>query len=287
MVRNLWDTDTEKAFFFEALEKMTPQKLFYALNNEYYAYIPKGVSSQNQTLQSRNSYIGAFTEKWCKDLFDPIARQMNLFAVNNVVCEEICLSSNSNADLAFCVTDSKMQKPEDIKLLFEVKMSIVSNYKYSEPNSLTYVGDYSSHKGQPSLLRSDSMFKAIGKSINVRVSSVAGQKIPLIVLGNSPITDHYVSKVDMLKESGVIQGFWSLSPDSCKSECIRETPEKGFLTMKNIDDITTACNRLINQDLTYFSSMLSRKEIGKIIQIANYEPTDEMKADKFLQLIKE
>lgn len=287
MVRRLWDIDTEKEFFLEAMKIMIPQKLFYLLNNEYYAYIPKGMSSQNQTLQSRNSIVGTSTEKWCRILFDPIARELNLFAVNDVVCEEIGLSRRSDADLALCVKDSKVQKPEDIKLLFEIKMSIVSNYKYSEQNSVTYLGDYRSHKGQPSLLRSDSMLKAIGKSINIRVSSEVGHKIPIVVLGNSPITKHYVSRVDMLKECGVIQGFWSLHPNPCKSKCIQETPKKGFCTMMSIDDIRVACNDLINQDLTYFSSMLSPQKIGKFIQIANHERTNEMKADKFLQLIKE
>ena len=61
------------------------------------------------------------------------------------------------------------------------------------------LGDYKQHKGNPSLLRSDSMLKAIGKSINIRVSGIASAKIPIIVLGNSPITDSYVKKLIFLK----------------------------------------------------------------------------------------
>ncbi len=49
-------------------------------------------------------------------------------------------------------------------------MSIVSNYKFTQPNKVEFIGDYKQHKGNPSLLRSDSMLKAIGKSINIRVS---------------------------------------------------------------------------------------------------------------------
>jgi len=87
-------------------------------------------------------------------------------------------------------------------------MSIVSNYKYlQQSDSLQYLGDYKSHKGNPSILRSDSMLKAIGKSINIRVSGISSTKIPIIILGNSPITESYKNKVDFLKTSGVIQGF--------------------------------------------------------------------------------
>jgi hypothetical protein len=43
---------------------------------------------------------------------------------------------------------------------------------------------------------SDSMLKTIGKSINIRVSSFKAARIPLIVMGNTPITNSYYPKVD-------------------------------------------------------------------------------------------
>jgi len=46
------------------------------------------------------------------------------------------------------------------------------------------------------LLRSDSMLKGIGKSINIRVSSFKAATIPIIVMGNTPITNSYYPKVD-------------------------------------------------------------------------------------------
>jgi len=48
-------------------------------------------NSEGQTLQSRNSLIGQFTEKCCKKNFEPIAKKIGLFAVNSVVCEQIGL----------------------------------------------------------------------------------------------------------------------------------------------------------------------------------------------------
>ena len=123
----LWKNDNEIRFFTEALKNFaSPEQLFYHLKSGCYAYVPKNTDGEGQTLQSRNSLIGQFTEKWAKDLFTPIAQHFGLYAVNNVVCEEVGLTKRSNADLAFCTNRSIYQRPEDIKLIFEIKISIVS-----------------------------------------------------------------------------------------------------------------------------------------------------------------
>lgn len=284
---NLWNNNTEIQFFSEALKNFaSPEQLFYHLQGGYLAYVPKGSEAERQTLQSRNSLIGQFTEKWSKTLFEPIAKELGLFAVNGVVCEELGLTKQSNADLAFCTKPDINQIPENIKLLFEIKMSIVSNYKYTHLDSIIFVGDYKQHKGNPSLLRSDSMLKAIGKSINIRVSGFASTKIPIVVLGNSPITDSYQKKVDFLKTSGVIQGFWSLNPNPTDTNYIKETTKKGFQTILSTDKLLTLCKELIANDMNYFSSMISKAKLGEIIRIANQEQTDIAKAEKFLILIR-
>ncbi|MGI6569881.1 MAG: hypothetical protein ACOX27_02290 [Caldicoprobacterales bacterium] len=281
----LWNNSTEIQFFTEALKSFaSPEQVFYKLNGEYYAYIPKNVSGEGQTLQSRNSLIGQFTEKWAKDLFGPIARYFGLYAVNSVVCEDIGLSNRSSADLAFCTTDSVNQKAENIKIIFEIKMSIISNYKYAN-NEIYYIGDYKSHKGNPALLRSDSMLKAIGKSINIRVSGASSARIPIIVLGNSPITDSYTRKVDFLKTAGVIQGFWSLNPYPIESDHIRQTDKFGFRTIEDIKTVKGLLSKLLNQEMNYFSSMISKRKLGEFIRISSQENTDEQKAEKFLQLL--
>jgi len=283
----LWNNDTEIQFFIEALKNFaSPEQLFYHLKEGYFAYIPKGSDSEGRTLQSRNSLIGQYTEKWCKTIFDPIATELGLFAVNGVVCEEIGLSKQSRADLAFCATNNAFQKSENIKLIFEIKMSVVSNYKYTHPNKVEYVGDYKQHKGNPALLRSDSMLKAIGKSINIRVSGIASTKIPIVVLGNSPITDSYIRKVDFLKTSGVIQGFWSLNPNPTNSDYIKNTPKLGFQTILDKEQVLNNCKGLVTNDMNYFSSMISKLKLGEIIRIASQENTDIAKAEKFLTLIR-
>ncbi len=283
----LWNNDTEIQFFTDALKSFaSPEQLFYNLQSGNFAYVPKGLSAEGQTLQSRNSLIGQFTEKWSKTVFEPVANELGLFAVNSVVCDELGLTRQSTADLAFCTTNQTNQRPENIKLLFEIKMSVVSNYKFTHPNKVEFISDYKQHKGNPALLRSDSMLKAIGKSINIRVSGIASTKIPIVVLGNSPITDSYIKKVDFLKTSGVIQGFWSLNPTPTNTDFIKVTPKKGFQTFLNEDIILTNCRDLISTDMNYFSSMISKAKLGEIIRIANQEQTDITKAEKFLTLIR-
>jgi hypothetical protein len=287
MLMELWNNDTEIKFFMEALKSFaSPEQLFYSLQESYYAYIPKGMSARGQTLQSRNSLIGQFTEKWSKSLFEPIAEQLGLYALNGVVCDEIGLSRLSKADLAFCTTNSTIQKPENIKLLFEIKMSVVSNYKYTHANKVEYVGDYKQHKGNPALLRSDSMLKAIGKAINIRVSGKTASKIPIVILGNSPITTSYIKKVDFLKTSGVIQGFWSLNPNPTNSDYVNNTPKLGFQTILGREQLFINCKELVTNEINYFSSMISKLRLGEIIRIASQETTDIAKAEKLLILIQ-
>ncbi|HZK03768.1 MAG TPA: hypothetical protein VFC94_05115 [Bacteroidaceae bacterium] len=284
----LWTTDTEINFFQEALKNFaSTEQLFYNLKDGYFAYVPKGMDAEGQTLQSRNSLIGQYTEKWSKTVFDSISRELGLYAVNSVVCEELGLPKRSSADLAFCTTNKTNQKAENIKIIFEIKMSIVSNYQFIVPDQIKLIGDYKEHKGNPGLLRSDSMLKAIGKSINIRVSGKASTKIPIIILGNTPITDSYKEKVDFLRKSGVIQGVWSLCPNPTNSDFISSTKEKGFQTFSNENELRAICNGLVNSEMNYFSSMISKQKLGKIIHISNNEQSDIARAEKFLQLIQE
>ncbi len=283
---DFWNIDTEKRFFTEAMKNFaSPEQLFYKLTNGYFAYVPKGKSAEGQTLQSRNSLIGQYTEKWCKDFFQPIADNLGLFAVNSVVCPELGLSTQSDADLAFCTTNETRQKAENIKLLFEIKMSIVNNYQYDK-EKVNYIGDYKAHKGNPSILRSDSMLKAIGKSINIRVSGIESTKIPIIILGNSPITKNYSKKVDFLKKAGIIQSFISLYPRPT-NDFISNTIGKGFQTFNEYQNLTNYITEVVNSDMNFFSSMLPKRKLGQIITISAKEKDDISKAEKFLSLIGE
>ena len=287
----LWSKDEERIFFKKTLEIATPEQLFYLTDNgRFLAYWPKKYKGKKTTLQSRNAFIGSYTEKWIKDLLTPLAREFEAYAIHNVVCDEIGLGERSPADVAIVKTPKREQKPEDILLLVEVKMSIVWNWEYHpESGNLDCIGDFTTHQGNPGLLRSDTMLKAIGKSINIRVSGYQSSKIPIIVIGNTPIMKTYYKKVDFLKKAGIIQGFYSVNPnplDKPSKNNIKSTPEKGFLRVDKINELYNNLEHIIEEDKEFFSSMLPKKELGRIIEVANREPTYEKKAEKFLILLR-
>ncbi|MGB4602978.1 MAG: hypothetical protein WBI08_00905 [Bacteroidales bacterium] len=109
----LWNNDTEIQFFTEALKNFaSPEQLFYNLQDGYFAYVPKGSDGEGKTLQSRNSLIGQYTEKWCKTLFEPIANELGLHAVNSVVCDDLDYQNGQVQILPFAqqITIFKNQK---------------------------------------------------------------------------------------------------------------------------------------------------------------------------------
>jgi len=292
-MKQLWTKEKEIEFFIESRKFATPEQLFYVSDDKrYFAYWPKTYKGIKTTLQSRNSLIGSFTEKYSVDLLQDFASKHNWSSVQGVVCEEIGLTQQSSADVAICKSKDVIQKPENILMIFEVKMSIVWNWELKQnegKEELICLGDYKSHQGNPGLLRSDSMLKAIGKSINIRVSDFAASRIPIIVLGNTPITTSYYKKVDFLKNAGIIQGFWSLnsSPLNNNGENIKRTDKDGFIRMDNYSELEDLLEKLITEPKEFFSSMKSKKELGKIIEIASKETDIEKKAEKFLALIRE
>lgn len=290
---DLWSKNQEVSFFDKSLEVTTPETLFYTTkDNRYMAYWPKTWKDVKTTLQSRNAYIGNYTEKWSKNILAGIAKEGSAYAVNEVVCEELGLPEKSAADVAICKTDSKIQQAENVLAIFEVKMSIVWNWELTinkGKNILTCLGDYKTHQGNPSLLRSDSMLKAIGKSINVRISSKRAAKIPIIVLGNTPIHESYSKKVDNLKRYGIIQGFWSLNPEPLDDgkDSISNTKGRGFVRFDTYKSLEEEILQILNTDLQFFAGMESKAELGRFIQMADNEETYEKKATKFLELIGE
>ena len=56
------------------------------------AYWPKNYKGKKSTLQSRNSLIGNYTEKWTTDLIKDLVEDSGLYAVQGVQCNEIGLN---------------------------------------------------------------------------------------------------------------------------------------------------------------------------------------------------
>lgn len=290
----LWNKNKEEDFFTKSLEFAQPEQLFYLTeDSEFFAYWPKSYEGPKSTLQSRNTLIGQYTEKWVADLFDEIAKSVGGYSVQGVVSEEIGLTKRSPADIAICKTEMVTQNPRDILMIVEVKMSVVWNWQFTQGNAsnfgLTCVGDHRTHKGNPGLLRSDSMLKAIGKSINIRVSSLAASKIPIVILGNTPITESYYEKVDHLKKSGIVQGFWSVNPKPLDDSdgSIKNTPSNGFYRFDDYEELKQSALELLKEERSFFSSMQTEKRLGEIIEIASKEGAYEAKAQRFLELLGE
>ncbi|QWR76851.1 hypothetical protein [Candidatus Magnetomonas plexicatena] len=289
-MNKLWSKDTEQKFFNEAQNFVTPEQLFYVADDgKYVAYWPKSYVGKKSTLQSRNALIGTYTEKWSTCLIQEIVQDKGLFAVQGAICDEVALSNMSPADVVISKSKNITQTAEEIIEIIEVKMSIVWNWELFQNKNLVCVGDYKTHQGNPGLLRSDSMLKAIGKSINIRISSCKASKIPIIIMGNTPITNSYYSKVDHLKAAGIVQGFWSVNPAPLDDDgqSIKNTDKQGFCRFDSFVELKNAFSALLTEERNYFSSMKSKKELGQIIEKANKEQTYEKKAEVFLKLINE
>lgn len=309
-MKELWNKEQEARFFSQAKEFANSEQLFYVADDgSHYAYWPKSYKGTKTTLQSRNAFIGNYTEKWTADLLKDFIQSRGYYVVQGAKCNEIGLIERSPADLAVCQTKSIYQKPEDIILIIEVKMSIVWNWQLITKDGdekLICIGNYKTHQGNPGLLRSDTMLKAIGKSINIRVSSTKSSRIPILILGNTPITNNYYDKVDHLKLSGVIQGFWSVNPNplaesgatqglwSVKHDIlddiegnIKSTNRLGFYRFDTHEELLIRLNELLQEEGEFFSGMRTRKELGEIIEIADRETSYEKKAQRFLELLKE
>jgi len=327
MIRQLWDKEEEAKFFRTYLKRVEPEKLFYYLKEEelYYAYYPKSYKGKKTTLQSRNTLIGEYTEEFVQKLlnnivedsskepqFKKLFKGSNLRVIKHLVCEELGLGSDSPVDIAIIRSDSdKIDKskvnPEDILLIVEVKMSIVWNWSYSsKTNELECKGDFTEHQGNPSLLRSDSMLKAIGKSLGIRLKAAEKFPIPVIVLGNTPITEHYAEMVDKLKEKGIIQGFYSLNPSLVKDiqssndvahskgrkeGYIIKTKHEAFLTVESYDDfknrILTLIKDFVENKSVFFSCLIDKAVLGKIIEKASKEENYEKMAEVFIELLQD
>ncbi len=284
----LWNKEQEKQFFYNSKNFASINQLFNETEDgRYVAYWPRNYKGKKTTLQSRNSLIGKYSEKWVSDVLNHLIKDKNLFVVQQAQIPAIGISHNSPADVVIASKNEKVLRPEDVKIIFEVKMSIVWNWEYDvSTDRLFEIGDYRSHRGKPSFTRSDSILKAIGKCVDIRVSNVLASKIPLIVLGNAPLSNGFCKKADYLKNAGIIQGFWSLNPFPLNHGNSRKiTPKKGFIRFDDVDELDMNLNDLFSENLNFFSGMKNPAQLGKIIEMANNENNYHNKGLKFLKLI--
>ncbi|WP_407420976.1 hypothetical protein [Methanobrevibacter sp.] len=78
----LWNKEQEILFFNNSQNFASIPQLFNETEDgRFLAYWPKSYKGKKTTLQSRNSLIGKFSEKWVADLLEYIITDENLFVI--------------------------------------------------------------------------------------------------------------------------------------------------------------------------------------------------------------
>ena len=91
----LWNKEQEILFFNNSQNFASIPQLFNETEDgRYLAYWPKNYRGKKTTLQSRNSLIGKFSEKWVADLLDYLIGDKNLFVIQEAKISSIGIYSN-------------------------------------------------------------------------------------------------------------------------------------------------------------------------------------------------
>ncbi len=282
----MWDTEKEKEFIRSTDAIVWATISCTNCDYRYEAFFKKTKPRKcpkcdrklgSTTPQGRNAPVSVFTEKYASEVFEKVLKKAgydDLEVKRNVVCDSLDLTSRSAADMAIVKKGIKgrVYEPNQIKIAFEVKMSLIWNWELSDDDELKIEADYDKHKGRGSIYRTDSILKAIGKGAIFR-SHFESNDIPYIVVGNSPPPTSYLDKVDGSVRAGIVQRFISLTPnplvvDDADQELRnpKESDGKGFLRIDSIDELSSIVNDLLEDERIFIGSMLKKSKLGKIIK---------------------
>ena len=228
------------------------------------------------TLNGRNANVSGKTENFALELLKSVAKDISseldqkVFAKRGVECPNLGLTGRSKADLALLSQDMEGPVPVvAIKCLLEVKMSFIWNWK--EGDLAKPVADYDGHQGKPSIFRTDSILKAIGKAAITR-SYRGSERIPFVVVGNSPLPPGYRENVDKTVNGGLIQKWISITPKplvvSPQDSPTERNPKSsaGFLRIDQEDELRSLLKNLLNGKSQYLSAMVDPEKLGKLIK---------------------
>ena len=219
-----------------------------------------------------------------------VALSGKYFVKRNVVSPRLELRGATSADLAILDRDVHGSVPPgNIKCIFEVKMSLIWNWVETDKNHP--VADYDSHAGRPSIYRTDSILKAIGKAAITR-SCLGSEKIPFIVVGNTPPPPNYRDKVDGTVRAGLIQKWISLTPNPLVVEPMRlpakRNPKKtaGFLRIDSINELEELLTAILTKEWQYVGVMVEPTRIGDIIKSLDLSQGPEEVGYEFLRRLQ-
>ena len=245
------------------------------------------VSAFNQ----RNAIVADVAERFVLDLFlhaIDTSEQLSghYYVKRNVICPQLELRDATAADIAILDQDLAGPVPvEAIKCIFEVKMSIIWNW--AETDKTQPIADYDAHAGRPSIYRTDSILKAIGKAAITRSCS-GSETIPFVVIGNTPPPPNYRDKVDGTVRAGLIQKWLSLTPNPIVVESSRSPARRnpkqttGFLRIDNISQLQEVLDTILTTKWQYIGAMVEAKKIGEIIKKLDLSRTVEEIGYEFL-----
>ncbi len=286
----MWTKEAEKEFFSWAFSehKAKPDQLFYRVGDRYFFYLPNDIKGQGQVMQARNPWVGEFTEKWAEQFLKPIVERLGLYVVRGAIVHEWGLFRQRAADLVICCTPQKSQRvdPKAVVAVVEVKMSIVWNWEWkSESGEIVCAGNFGTHQGRPSVQRSDTVLKALGKAVEVRGKGFGGA---FFVLCNTPIPDDYQTQIDGCKRIGIIQGFISVNPQPLDGkESLKRTDFEGFLRWDSPDEASATLSSWMVQRSQFFSGYLPLERLGELIETASRESSPQDRARYFLEALRE
>jgi len=251
-----------------------------------------GVSAFNQ----RNAVVADVTERFALDLFSQavsISPELSgkFFVKRNVVCSQLELRGATAADMAILNDDIKGPVPaKNIECIFEIKMSVIWNW--AEGDKSHPLADYDAHAGRPSIYRTDSILKAIGKAAITR-SCQGSERIPFIVVANTPPPPNYRDKVNGTVKAGLIQKWISLTPSPLIVEPARlparRNPKRttGFLRIDTVSELQQLLTTTLTTDWQYIGAMVEAKKIGALIKSLDLSRTPEQIGYEFLKRLPE
>ena len=248
-------------------------------------------------INGRNSVVSNKTEDFALQVLASALRglqtqlEREYFAKRGVNCPELGLTGNSGADLAILTQNLDGPIPASmIKCLFEVKMSFIWNWHKKDMTNP--VSDYDGHQGRPSIFRTDSVLKAIGKATITR-SYKGSERIPFIVIGNTPPPTGYRPNIDKTVSSGLIQKWISLTPNPLvvkPQEGVGKRNPKattGFLRIDKIEELQKLLFELLTGEGHYMSAMVEAEKIGRLILSLDLNGSPERIGQEFLQRLPE
>jgi hypothetical protein len=264
----LWSPSVEKELLERLVTLFPVSTLFYFTEEgRWLFYWEKGYKGKKYTLQQRNSLIGKMGEKWFLSILERVGGE-GWEIVHNWRGEGYGLPRGSEGDIVLLVGGVP-------KIVFEVKISFLWNWEYI-PKEGRVRRVEGKHLGVPSLLRSDSFLKGIGKGVKIKVSP-EGRKIGYWLIGNTPIGKRGMETLPRIINSGIIDKVVSVGPKMGEGD--------GLTFISREEEFKELITEEIKVEKFFFGKRYSLKEIGEIVEKANRGKTLPEKGKLFLELI--